>query len=56
MDEEANFVLKDKTYFVKSDKNNEFKIIFSIYNNDVVDLTIYTTNIIPKKNLVFHVH
>ena len=49
MDEEEKNVINEKTYFIKSDKNNEYKIIFSVYDNEIVNLTLHTNNIFPKK-------
>ena len=49
MFEEESFIIKEKSCIVTSNKNIEYKIIFSIYNNDTVKLTIYTTNNIPQK-------
>ena len=46
MNEEEDIkILKEKSYIITSDKNNEFKIIFSIYNNETINLTVYTTKI-----------
>ena len=52
MNEDEIFVLKEKKYFIKSDKNNQYEIIFSIYDNDIIKLTVNSTDIIPKKNFI----
>ena len=47
MNEENNiFSLKEKSCIIKSDKNNEYKIIFSLNNNESINITLYSTKII----------
>ena len=48
-EEEENFIIKEKSCIVTSNKNIEYKIILSIYNNDNINLTVYTTKLIPSK-------
>jgi len=52
MFEEESFIIKEKSCIVTSNKNIEYKIIFSIYDNDNINLTVYTTKLIPSKKFV----
>ena len=51
-EEEDIIILKEKSYIITSDKNIEYKIIFSIDNYNVIKFDIYSTKIIPTKNFV----
>ena len=48
-EEEERFIIKEKNFILKSDKNNEYEINLSIYNNDILNITIKSTKIIPSK-------
>ena len=50
--EEEKFILKEKKFILKSDKNNEYEIILSIYNNDILNITINTININNPKTYI----
>jgi len=53
MDEkEESFVIKEKTYKISSTKNIEYNILFSIYNNDKISLTVCSTKLIPSKKFI----
>ena len=48
-EKENIFILKEKSFNLISNKNNEYKIILSIYSNEVFNIDIYSKNIIPSK-------
>ena len=50
--EDEIFILKEKNFILKSDKNIEYEIIFSINNNDTLNITINSIKIIPSKKYV----
>ena len=50
--DEEKFILKEKKFILKSDKNNEYEIILSIYNNDILNITINTININNPKTYI----
>jgi hypothetical protein len=47
--EEENFQNKETSCIIKSNKNCEYKIIFSVYNNDNISINICTINEFPTK-------
>ena len=48
-EDEERFILKEKKFILKSDKNNEYEIILSINNNDILNITVNSMKIIPSK-------
>ena len=43
-------ILKEKSYILISDKNNEYKLTLSVYSNDIFNITALTTkNFLSKK-------
>ena len=54
-EEEERFILKEKKFILKSDKNNEFEIILSINNNDILNITVNSMKIIPSKKYVLSI-
>ena len=51
-EEEENFVIKESTCIIKSNKDCEYKITFSVYNNDNISLNIRTINEFPTKKIL----
>ena len=49
MEEDELFAVKEKTCIIKSNKDCEYKIRFSIYNNDNISINISTINEFPTK-------
>jgi surface protein len=47
--EEENYVIKETSCIIKSNKDIEYKIKLSIYYNDNISINIYTTKLIPSK-------
>ncbi len=47
-DDEETFVLKEKKFILKTDKN-EYELILSINNNDTLNISAKTMKIIPSK-------
>ena len=43
-EEEKIFSIKESTYIIKSNKDSEFKIKFSIYNNNSISINIRSVN------------
>ena len=50
--EEENYVIKETSCIIKSNKDIEYKIILSIYNNEKISINIFTTKEIPKKKFI----
>ena len=48
-DEEEIFILKEKKFILKSDKNIEYEIILSINNNDTLNINVNSMKINPSK-------
>ena len=51
MNEEDYIILKEKSCIIQTDKRNEYKLTFSVFNNNTIDIKICSTNQTPKKNL-----
>ena len=49
--EERNYAIKQKSCFVISDKNIEYELTLSIYNNDVISFTASSTKLVPSKKI-----
>ena len=48
-EEEENFPVKETSCIIKSYKDCEYKITFSVYKNDKLSIKISTVNVIPSK-------
>ena len=49
MEEEENFPVKETSCIIKSNKECEYKITFSVCKNDNISIKISTINVIPTK-------
>ena len=51
MEEEENeeIIINEKSFILKSDKNNEYEIILSLLSNDILNITIKSIKIFPLK-------
>ena len=50
-EDEERFILKEKKFILKSDKNNEYEIILSINNNDILNITVNAMKI-PIRDVI----
>jgi len=50
--EEENFIIKENSYILKSDKNIEYNLNFSVHNNDIIKIKLIPTNKIYSKKYV----
>ena len=51
-EEDDVYTLKEKSYLLQTDKSNEYKLTFSVFNNNTIDITIISTKQIPSKKFV----
>ena len=47
--EEEKVVLQKTSCFITSDKNIKYKLEFSVFNNNIIELILYSTNHVPSK-------